>query len=152
MLKSTKLQIREEEKKIRILTSKNISKGLTLSIIIILVISGSSQLDLSSGKSQRNRSYLAHVGPGPAATLCRRSSGPPKSFKSANNNSCARGTNCMNTLQATRELFWLQREGAASVWREARGSAGFRLENQVQESSWIAPTHPWKLGTWDICV
>lgn len=66
--------------------------------------------------------------------------------------SSGQGTKCRNTAQATRELFWLQREGAAPVWREARGSEGFRLEKQVQESSWNAPAQPWELGTWEVCV
>lgn len=57
------------------------------------------------------------------------------------------GTNCMKTAEATRELLWLQREGAAPAWRGARGSEGFRLEKQVQESSLNALTQPWELGS-----
>lgn len=55
---------------------------------------------------------------------------------------------CVSTLQATREMFWLQREGAALVWRAARGSAGFRLESHVQRALGLLQHTPgiWELG------
>lgn len=78
------LQTAEKEKNLHLDVKKKASKGLTLSIIIILIISESSQLDLSSGKNQENR-------PTCWLTFCRRSSGTPRPFKSANNKSWARG-------------------------------------------------------------
>jgi len=57
-------------------------------------------------------------------------------------------------LQATRELFWLQRERLLRHGGKPEAQCVGSLESQVHETSWLASTHTLReaLGSWQVAT